>query len=73
MAVRAALMAVVCVGAALAVAAQREMAISAIQGSSNMSSVMGERVRAQGVVTALHRTGFFIQTPDDRTDDVRFV
>lgn len=69
MAVRAALMAVVCVGAALAVAAQREMAISAIQGSSNMSPVMGERVRAQGIVTALHRTGFFIQTPDDQTDD----
>ena len=69
MAVRATLLASVCFGAVLAVTAQREMAISAIQGNSNMSPVAGERVSTQGIVTGLHRTGFFIQTPDEKADN----
>ncbi|HMO80597.1 MAG TPA: hypothetical protein PKD24_07375 [Pyrinomonadaceae bacterium] len=51
------------------VVAQREYPIAEIQGSGNFSPLQGRKVRTTGVVTALYRTGFFIQTPDDKTDD----
>lgn len=49
-------------------AGQREMAIAAVQGATNISPVAGESVRVTGIVTARIRTGFFLQTPDDKTD-----
>lgn len=54
---------------ALPAAAQREYPISGIQGSKNFSQREREIVKTSGVVTARTRTGFFIQTPDDKVDD----
>lgn len=51
------------------VAAQREYPISEIQGPGNFSPLTGKKVRTTGVVTALYRTGFFIQTPDKNADN----
>jgi predicted extracellular nuclease len=48
--------------------AQREMSIAAIQGDKNLSPVAEEKVQVTGIVTARIRTGFFIQSPDDKTD-----
>jgi predicted extracellular nuclease len=48
--------------------AQREVPIAEIQGSKNESKLEGQSVRTIGVVTARHRNGFFIQTPDDKVD-----
>lgn len=48
--------------------AQKEMSIAEVQGNGNISPVVGEAVRLSGIVTARTRTGFFIQTPDDKTD-----
>lgn len=53
----------------LPVAAQKNRAINEIQGDKNASLFVGETVRASGIVTARTRTGFFIQTPDDKTDN----
>ncbi|MBP9665101.1 MAG: hypothetical protein KBD94_10805 [Pyrinomonadaceae bacterium] len=53
---------------ATAVAAQKEYPISGIQGSKNFSPREREIVKTSGVVTARTRTGFFIQTPDDKVD-----
>lgn len=55
--------------AAAEVAAQKTRSISAVQGDSNMSPFQREHVRVSGVVTARLKSGFFIQTPDDKTDD----
>jgi uncharacterized protein len=49
--------------------AQRMRAISEIQCDKNVSPVVGEETRVSGIVTARTRTGFFIQTPDDKTDN----
>lgn len=48
--------------------AQREMTIAAVQGPSNVSPVNGQSVVVTGIVTARYRTGFFVQTPDDKVD-----
>ena len=48
--------------------AQRDVSIAEIQGSKNESTLDGQTVRVTGIVTARHRNGFFIQTPDDKTD-----
>ena len=48
--------------------AQRDAAISEIQGSKDESALNGQTVRATGIVTGRYRTGFFIQTPDDKAD-----
>jgi uncharacterized protein len=50
------------------ISAQREAAIGEVQGSKNESALEGQTVRATGIVTARYRTGFFIQTPDDKVD-----
>ncbi|MBK7511771.1 MAG: hypothetical protein IPI76_05855 [Chloracidobacterium sp.] len=47
---------------------QKEFAISLIQGDKNMSAYEGQVVKASGIVTARTRTGFFLQTPDDKVD-----
>lgn len=48
--------------------AQREMTIAAIQGDKNLSPFAEEKVQVTGIVTARIRTGFFVQSPDDKTD-----
>jgi len=48
---------------------QREYPISGIQGNKNMSAREREIVKTSGIVTARTRTGFFIQTPDDKVDN----
>jgi predicted extracellular nuclease len=53
---------------AAAVFAQKDLAIAAVQGDRNVSPVERESVRVSGIVTARTRTGFFIQTPDDKAD-----
>lgn len=53
----------------LAAYAQTTRTIAEVQGEKNVSPFVGERVRLSGIVTARTRTGFFIQTPDDKTDD----
>lgn len=51
-----------------AVYAQSERPISQIQGEKGISPFEGKEVRTSGIVTARTRSGFFIQTPDDKTD-----
>jgi predicted extracellular nuclease len=47
---------------------QKEVSISAIQGSGLESAYKGQQVRTSGVVTARIRNGFFLQSPDDKAD-----
>jgi predicted extracellular nuclease len=53
---------------AFSVFAQKDYSIAAVQGDKNMSPYENQRVRVSGIVTARTRTGFFLQTPDDKTD-----
>lgn len=55
--------------AVLSSAAQREHTIAEIQGNGNTSPVVGRHVKITGIVTALHRTGFFVQTPEENADN----
>ncbi len=48
--------------------AQKDMTIAQVQGDGNASPAIGQNVRLTGVVTARTRTGFFLQTPDDKAD-----
>ena len=48
--------------------AQKDLTIAQVQGDKNTSPFVDQTVRVSGIVTARVRTGFFIQTPDDRTD-----
>ena len=54
---------------AISVSAQKESAISAVQGELDKSPFEGKSVKLEGIVTARLRAGFFIQTPDDKTDN----
>ncbi len=47
---------------------QAETSINKIQGSGDVSPMQGTKVRTSGIVTARIKNGFFIQTPDDKTD-----
>lgn len=49
--------------------AQREYPINAIQGAGDVSPRERDLVRVSGVVTARTRTGFFIQSPDEKADN----
>jgi predicted extracellular nuclease len=49
-------------------AAQKPYSIAEIQGSGNASPHVGENVTISGVVTARTRTGFFLQTQDEKAD-----
>ena len=53
----------------LDVSAQKDRLIRDIQGDKNMSPYEREHVRVSGIVTARTRSGFFIQTPDDKIDN----
>jgi len=48
--------------------AQKEFAISVIQGDKNMSLYERQNVKTTGIVTARTRSGFYLQTPDDKVD-----
>ncbi len=48
--------------------AQKERVISAVQGDKNTSPFERETAQLSGIVTARLKGGFFIQTPDDKTD-----
>ncbi|MEO7539270.1 MAG: endonuclease/exonuclease/phosphatase family protein [Pyrinomonadaceae bacterium] len=48
--------------------AQKELAIAEIQGDRGVSPHVGETVRVNGVVTAILKNGFYIQTPDAQAD-----
>ena len=48
--------------------AQKPYTIAEVQGTGNTSPHEKEIVTVTGVVTALTRTGFFLQTPDDKAD-----
>ncbi|MEQ1607283.1 MAG: endonuclease/exonuclease/phosphatase family protein [Pyrinomonadaceae bacterium] len=48
--------------------AQKEYTITQVQGDKGSSPVVNENVRVTGVVTAILKSGFFIQTPDDKID-----
>ncbi|MEO8072516.1 MAG: hypothetical protein ABI686_04645 [Acidobacteriota bacterium] len=50
-------------------AAQKDRAINEVQGEKVVSSYEGKTVRLTGIVTARTRSGFYIQTPDDKTDN----
>jgi len=50
---------------------QKDMTIAEVQGEGNTSSAIDQNVRLTGVVTARTKTGFFIQTPDDKADAIR--
>ncbi len=52
----------------LSVAAQKDRAISEVQGEKNSSPFVGEAVRLTGIVTARLKGGFFLQSPDDKID-----
>lgn len=49
--------------------AQKDRAISEVQGEKNASPFEGQSVRLTGIVTARLKGGFFLQTPDEKTDD----
>lgn len=51
------------------VSAQKSRLISEVQGDKNVSPYVGEQARVSGIVTARTRSGFFIQTPDDKIDN----
>ena len=61
------LLAVCCLPSA--VSAQKDRAISEVQGDKNVSPFENQAVRLTGIVTARTKTGFFLQTPDDKTDN----
>lgn len=48
--------------------AQKELSIAEVQGNGNTSPHVGASVVVSGVVTARTRTGFYLQTPDDKVD-----
>jgi predicted extracellular nuclease len=48
--------------------AQKDRLISEVQGEKNASPLVGEFVRLTGIVTARVKSGFFMQSPDDKTD-----
>lgn len=49
--------------------AQKDYSIASVQGDKNMSPREREIVRVTGIVTARTKTGFFLQTPDDKVDN----
>ena len=48
--------------------AQKKVSIAEIEGDKNVSPLFGKDVKTSGIVTARTRNGFFMQTPDDKTD-----
>lgn len=65
---RTAASAVMVLGVSVSLFAQKEYTIAQVQGDKGSSPVVNENVRITGVVTAMLRNGFYIQTPDDKAD-----
>ncbi|HXH69008.1 MAG TPA: hypothetical protein VNI60_01540 [Pyrinomonadaceae bacterium] len=53
----------------LTVSAQKDRAIGEVQGEKNVSPFDGQTARLTGIVTARIRSGFFLQSADDKTDN----
>jgi uncharacterized protein len=51
------------------ISGQRQMTIAEIQGDKSKSPVENQSVKTTGIVTARNRNGYFIQSPDDKTDN----
>ena len=51
------------------VAAEPTATIAEVQGNGYYSPLADKKVTVQGVVTAIKRRGFYIQTPDNKKDD----
>ncbi len=49
-------------------AGQKDLSIAQIQGDTNTSPLAGQNVRISGIVTARIRSGFFVQSTDDKVD-----
>ena len=58
----------VLLASAVSLLAQKEYTIAQVQGDKGSSPVVNESVRVSGIVTAILKNGFFIQTPDALTD-----
>ena len=50
------------------VSAQKDRTIAEVQGDKNASPLVGQTARLTGIVTARIKSGFFLQSPDDKTD-----
>jgi len=50
------------------ISAQKDRTIAEVQGEKNSSPFVDDSVRLTGIVTARLKTGFFLQSPDDKTD-----
>ncbi len=50
------------------VAAQKDRTVGEVQSDKNSSPFVGDSVKLTGIVTARLKDGFFLQTPDDKTD-----
>jgi predicted extracellular nuclease len=48
--------------------AQKEYSIAEVQGSTNVSPMVGQSAHVSGIVTAILKKGFYIQTPDANAD-----
>ena len=62
-------LAFVILAAAPNVFAQKDYSISEVQGEKTVSPYDKQTVRLTGIVTARTVSGFYIQTPDDKTDN----
>lgn len=51
------------------VSAQKDRAIGEAQGEKNISPFEGQSLKLTGIVTARTRTGFFLQSADDKIDN----
>lgn len=65
---RASLPVILIVVFAASISANKELTIAAVQGEKNLSEFVEQSVRVTGIVTARTRSGFFLQTPDAKTD-----
>ena len=52
----------------ISTSAQKQLSVAEVQGPGNTSPHEREIVSVTGIVTARTKTGFFIQTPDDKMD-----
>lgn len=52
----------------ISVAGQKDRAVGEVQGEKNESPFVGDSVRLTGIVTARIKSGFFLQSPDDKID-----
>jgi predicted extracellular nuclease len=58
----------VCICSALGVLAQKDVTIAEVQGDKGTSAYDGQPIRVKGIVTALLKSGFYIQMPDAEAD-----